>query len=310
MLWQRITFGALMIAAMLGLIWLDDWLSQQIVADTTPKLLINVNEYLHQGLLFTVFVAVVAFFAVRELGRLFTAAGFQPTTFGATIACVVFVFIPWLVRNGIASDVSADPATETSQFVTWLLLTFAATLLIVAARRRTAGAIGAIASTLLIIFYVGLLAAFIVRLRMRGESAWLVAYYLLVVKVCDIGAFFTGRSLGRHKLIEWLSPKKTWEGLAGGVLTSVLVAAGVAWLVKEYAPPRIAPLFPTPQAAAWFGLAMALVGQAGDLAESLFKRDAQAKDSGAVVPAFGGILDIIDSPLLTAPVAYWMLVKS
>ncbi len=310
MLWQRITFGALMIAAMLGLIWLDDWLSQQVVSDTTPKLLININEYLHQGLLFTCFVAVVSIFAVRELGRLFTAAGFQPATFGAATACVVFVFIPWLARNGLTSDVSADPATDTVQFVNWLLLTFAATLVIVAARRRTDGAIGAIAATLLIILYAGLLAAFVVRLRMRSDSAWLVAYYLLVVKICDIGAYFTGRFLGRHKLIEWLSPKKTWEGLAGGVAASVLVAWWVATLVRDHAPPRIAPLFPAPQAAAWFGLAMALVGQAGDLAESLFKRDAQAKDSGAVVPAFGGILDIIDSPILTAPVAYWMLVKS
>jgi phosphatidate cytidylyltransferase len=309
MLWQRITFGALMIAAMVGLVWLDDRIAQRLADDWTPKLLINLGLYAHEGLLFTAFVAVVAIFAVREMGRLLTAAGYQPSTFGAALASVVLVFIPFQVRNGLTDSVSADPATEAVYTVNWLLLAIGATFLLVAARRRTTGAIGAAASTLFMILYIGLLAAFVVRLRM-WSSAWLVAYYLLVVKICDIGAYFTGLAIGRHKLIEWLSPKKTWEGAIGGTIVTVATAWGVAWLVQQHGPPRIAPLFPQPRDAAWFGLAMAVVGQCGDLVESLLKRDARTKDSGAVVPAFGGILDIIDSPLLTAPVAYWMLIKS
>src|SRR5262249_28511023 len=188
MLWQRILFGAAMIAAMLGLFWLDDWLTKHLSGGGTPDFLINLGRYVHEGGLFTAFVAVVAVFACREMGRLLGAAGFEPTTFGAALACIGLVLIPCLARNGLTADVSADPATDDVYFVRWLLMNVAATLIIVAARRKTAGAIGAIASTLLIILYIGLLSAFVVRLRMRGESAWLVAYYLFVVKVCDIGA--------------------------------------------------------------------------------------------------------------------------
>jgi len=114
------------------------------------------------------------------------------------------------------------------------------------------------------------------------------------VKFTDIGAFFGGRALGKHKLIPWLSPGKTWEGLGFGVLTAAIVGMICA--------PWISQLL-------WwqgliFGAVIGLVGQAGDLLESLMKRDAQVKDSGQLIPGFGGILDVIDSPLLAAPFAY------
>jgi phosphatidate cytidylyltransferase len=123
---------------------------------------------------------------------------------------------------------------------------------------------------------------------------------LLVVKATDIGAFFGGRAIGRHKLIPWLSPGKTWEGLICGVLFSALVGALLARYIG----------LPDFRLTWWkgliFGAVLGGIGQAGDLLESLMKRDAEVKDSGALVPGFGGILDIIDSPLLAAPFAYLM----
>jgi phosphatidate cytidylyltransferase len=121
---------------------------------------------------------------------------------------------------------------------------------------------------------------------------------LLVVKFADIGAYFGGRLLGRHKLIAWLSPGKTWEGLFCGLATSALVglACSIIWHSQ------LSTL--TWGKALLFGAIIGAVGQAGDLLESLMKRDAQVKDSGNIIPGFGGLLDVIDSPLLAAPAAY------
>ena len=113
-------------------------------------------------------------------------------------------------------------------------------------------------------------------------------------KFTDIGAYFGGRALGRHKLIPWLSPAKTWEGLLAGVITAGLVGMACA--------PQVSNL--SWQKAFVFGAIIGGVGQLGDLLESLMKRDAEVKDSGTLIPGFGGILDVIDSPLLAAPFAY------
>jgi phosphatidate cytidylyltransferase len=123
-----------------------------------------------------------------------------------------------------------------------------------------------------------------------------VLMILLVVKFTDIGAYFGGRALGRHKLIVWLSPGKTWEGLICGMLT-----AGIVGIVCVHFAPE---LQLNPHKGFIFGVVIGGIGQVGDLLESLMKRDAQVKDSGHLIPGFGGILDVIDSPLFAAPFAY------
>lgn len=136
------------------------------------------------------------------------------------------------------------------------------------------------------------------RLGMTGRM--LVLYVIVVVKMTDVGAYFVGRALGRHKLFPRLSPAKTWEGLAGGLATAVLVSFGF-WHFGNGQLGQIA-----------FGgvdcvvLALALggAGVVGDLFESLMKRAAGMKDSGAVVPGMGGVLDVLDSLLFAAPVMY------
>src|SRR5690606_1999050 len=110
-----------------------------------------------------------------------------------------------------------------------------------------------------------------------------------------IGAYFGGRRFGKHKLIYWLSPGKTWEGFICGVLTAGVVGAACA--------PFIVYNFPWWKGVI-FGILIGGIGQLGDLLESLMKRDADVKDSGSLIPGFGGVLDVIDSPLLAAPFAY------
>jgi phosphatidate cytidylyltransferase len=133
---------------------------------------------------------------------------------------------------------------------------------------------------------------------------------MLVTKSADAGAYFTGKTLGRHKLIPRLSPGKTWEGAIGGIVTSTLVAlACLTWLFPESsnAPgsaPSIALLASPLWGALLLGPLLSLSGMVGDLAESLVKRDAGAKDSGDWLPGLGGVWDVTDSLIAAAMPAF------
>ena len=151
------------------------------------------------------------------------------------------------------------------------------------------------------IVYIGLLGSFMVLLRV-AYGIMAVFSMALITKMCDVGAYTVGRLIGRHKMAPSLSPGKTIEGGIGGMCFAVLAA----WF-------STAVLFPlatgVPSKTTWigvviYGLSVGLAGALGDLAESLIKRDVSRKDSGVNVPGFGGFLDIFDSLLLAAPVAF------
>lgn len=154
--------------------------------------------------------------------------------------------------------------------------------------------------------YLGLLPSFLVQLRWLDAAAAAprdaraaLALAIFIPKCCDIGAYFTGRLLGRHPMSPLLSPKKTWEGLVGGLLLSAAAAVAIN---RPLSVVRGSDLW-----AAAFGLVVGGVGALGDLAESLIKRDCRRKDASQVVPGFGGVLDVVDSILFAAPVAYCWL---
>jgi phosphatidate cytidylyltransferase len=169
-----------------------------------------------------------------------------------------------------------------------------------------------IACTLLGIWYVPYLLNFFTRLVFLphgetptclriGESGRILALYLVVVVKCgDIGAYTVGRLIGRHKLFPRISPAKTWEGLFGGIVFSVVAScwfslagcAGVGGIALNLTH------------AVLLGALLSVVGVVGDMFESLLKRAAGAKDSSAVIPGMGGILDVLDSLLFGAPVLY------
>ncbi|MFU8779395.1 MAG: phosphatidate cytidylyltransferase [Kiritimatiellia bacterium] len=128
----------------------------------------------------------------------------------------------------------------------------------------------------------------------------LIIYLIAVVKSSDIGAYFTGRLIGRHKMIPRLSPNKTWEGLGGGVVLSL----GVSMLFYVLGNGQLGVLSVRWWDAVIMGLLLAASGVVGDLAESMIKRNASAKDSGRLIPGMGGVLDVLDSLLFGAPVLY------
>jgi len=162
-----------------------------------------------------------------------------------------------------------------------------------------------ISLALFVVAYLGVLPSFLVQLRWlpplpgpaadvpRGVGA--LALAIFVPKCCDIGAYFTGRLFGKHKMSPVLSPKKTWEGFAGGVGAAVITA----FLLN-----RAFPALSGDWVALGFGVTVGVLGVLGDLAESLIKRDCQKKDASQAVPGFGGVLDVVDSIIFTAPVAY------
>ncbi|MDH5306091.1 MAG: phosphatidate cytidylyltransferase [Myxococcales bacterium] len=192
-------------------------------------------------------------------------------------------------------------------------------------RRQISEALASISGTFFGVFYVGWLLAHVVVLRQFYEQvvsragkeqaaalgfapqsgAFLLLFALAVVVLCDAGAYFAGRAYGKRKLAPRVSPGKTVEGTAGGVLAGTcggLVAKGIFELLW---PELSAGLSWT--AAVVFGIAVSALAVVGDLIESLLKRDAQVKDAGSVLPGMGGILDRIDSPLLGIPGMYYMM---
>ena len=162
-------------------------------------------------------------------------------------------------------------------------------------RRDSSQALSSIAITLFGLLYIAWLFSFFVKLKFMPQGAYLVAFVILVTKVGDVGAYFVGRSIGRHSLIPRISPNKTVEGTIGGLVFSVVAAV----LSKLYLPD-----FPMGHLVV-LGLLLGVLASVGDLAESLLKRDGAVKDSGGILPGFGGMLDLIDSLIFTAPIFYF-----
>ena len=157
------------------------------------------------------------------------------------------------------------------------------------------------------VVYVPFMLQFLVRILMTHAPhertglvfcIWLVA----VSKFCDVGALLTGLAFGRHQMTPNISPKKTWEGAAGGLLISAGVGAAIAWYCRADLPLRF-----TPWLAAVSALPVAAMAIVSDLIESIIKRRADTKDAGQTIPGIGGVFDLSDSLILTAPVGYALL---
>ena len=244
------------------------------------------------------FLLLAGVLGSRELVRLFPAAT-RPSEPLVTCGVLLLLAANWYpaVRLQFSPALVSSWPVLVVVFVGVLLVGFLLEMRSYTGEPNTA--VPRLALTVFAVAYLGLLPCFFAQIRWLADadaSAVMLALVVFVPKCNDIGAFFTGTFLGRHKMTPTLSPKKTWEGFAGGMLTGVAVAVGLSFA---------APVFPHgPLEAAAFGLAVGLAGVLGDLAESLIKRDCQIKDASKSIPGFGGVLDVIDSVLFAAPVAY------
>lgn len=236
-------------------------------------------------------------FAGRELVRLFPPV-FRPPEVLVLVGLFFTIAANWydVVRANLAGSLPTSASPWPPVLFVFTAVLFAAFLVEMARYREPGAAVPRLALCVFAVAYLGLLGSFFARIRWLDHGGLILALTIFVPKGGDIGAFFTGTFLGRHKMTPILSPKKTWEGFTGGLLAAVLTAVGLSF---------VGPVFAggIPEAAA-FGVVVGVAGVFGDLAESLIKRDGQTKDAAASIPGFGGVLDVIDSVLFAAPVAY------
>lgn len=281
---KRILFGAIMIIVLGALLMLDWRLEHQF-----GRGLVRFSPT-------AVLLLVVSIAGFMEFSRLAEASGAKLLKLSGSIAAAALATSPYWGRllRLLVPPPSFGFAHMPSGFLLLLGLAILGVFVEQMIRYRTENGLVNIGATLLGVLYLGVGGALIFLIRGSGIKP--LVLFLVAVKCTDIGAYFTGSAIGKHKIIPWLSPGKSWEGLAGGLVVSAAATVLAAWALAVH-----------PSVALWhwgvFAIVVGLAGQFGDLCESLLKRSAKLKDSGAIVPEFGGLLDIIDSPLLAAPVA-------
>jgi len=286
MLKYRLLFGILMTVFFTAVVVFDGWLDGGLTATAA-------DDKPVQGTFLFLLIALLAIPAQLELSRLAAAKNLKFFTVVSIIASILFAgawYWPQLVK--IAPGMYLF---FLSVFVLMALLFYQYV------RYGTSDVLANCGVSYFSIVYLGLLSSFVLAIRI-DFGLWPLLMFVFVVKFADIGAYAIGNLLGKHKFSPKISPSKTWEGMVGAVIVAVVVAIGFAvccdiitlswWL------------------AAIFGFCFAFIGQFGDLAESMLKRDAEQKDSANKVPGFGGILDVIDSPLVAAPFAYLFFICS
>ena len=235
---------------------------------------------------------------------------------GAAMALGLFEFYVLSKRLQLKPDTSAGFLGAIAIFVVSLyfgdiavnllltqlvLIVLTAGVLIAAALRGTdfEKMIASAGATVLGVLYIALLGSHLLSIRMGFTqllSAHLLSFFFLILMGADAGAYYTGRAIGKHKLAPKISPGKTWEGVFGGLVAALAMAAmSHYWFFRELPLKWALPL----------ALVMTIVGILGDLTESALKRGAGAKDAANILPGHGGILDRLDSLLFNAPLIYY-----
>jgi phosphatidate cytidylyltransferase len=278
MLKYRLFFGTLMTLSFTGLVCLDGWLDGSLTSSPS-------DDSAVQATLLYIVIAAIIVLAQIEFSNLAAARDLKSFTFITTIVSILLAgtwYWPQLVELPF-------------RYYLFFLWFFALLGLMLRQyiQYGTAGVLANCGVNFLSIIYLGLLGGFVLAIRIDfGPLPFLL--FVFAIKSSDIGAYAIGTLFGKHKFSPNVSPSKTWEGTAGAAITAAVVALAFAC---------------TFDIIAWwsamiFGLCFAFIAQIGDLIESMMKRDAEQKDSANNVPGFGGILDIIDSPLVAAPFAY------
>jgi phosphatidate cytidylyltransferase len=243
-------------------------------------------------LAFTILCAAVAILASVELMLMFGRLG-KTEYLGAAVAGV-FSFATWW---GWKTHDGFFP--ESAALVLAVAVVVLLTLNLFRPERELETIHRSVASVFLAWLYCGLLVAVVVSLRLRFGWGWTVLAYC-VTWGNDSFAYFAGLGFGKHKMYERISPKKTWEGFAGGMVGSLFGVFLAKLALAPFGELTALAVFP----AVVLALGAAVLGPVGDLVESMLKRSTGVKDSGNLIPGHGGILDRVDALLFVAPLVY------
>jgi phosphatidate cytidylyltransferase len=262
------------------------------------------------------FVAgIVALLTIHEFLRLTESYGVQPMDFPTHLFAGLFFLLLAISAGG------ETPLASTGKFLVALGFTAAIVPFVFLTRAMRGqdlrGGYPAAAASAFAFAYIALPLGMLVQLRQQWAGAFYLLYLLLVVWAGDIFAYFVGKSIGRHLLAPRISPKKTWEGAIASVVASVIVG----WLLFSNAEQISMALLraglilrpdgmygqevPPMGTVIVLTIVLNIAAQLGDLVESLIKRGAGVKDSGAILPGHGGMLDRIDALLFAAPVLWY-----
>lgn len=280
MLRYRLLFGILMTVFFTAVVVFDGWLDGSLPV---------------QGTVLCILIALLAIPAQLELSKLAAAKNLKIFIPVSIIASILFATSRYWQQEYWHRFVEIRPETYLIFLSALVLL---ALLLYQYLSYGTSGVLANCGASYFSILYLGLLSSFCVMIRLEF-GLWPLLMFVFVVKSADIGAYSIGSLFGKHKFSPKISPSKSWEGMAGAVAMAVVVAILFAVITAIYDIIIMAWWL-----AVIFGVCFAFIGQIGDLVESMMKRDAEQKDSANNVPGFGGILDIIDSPLVAAPFGY------
>ena len=249
------------------------------------------------GFVLAALLAVAGALATAEYFQLARAGSYEPLE----VAGVPLAFVLPIGVFGYHIGRFNPPVLALGAVIIVALFTLA-----IVARGPAGHPIGAAAVTVFGIVYCAGFLSFAYALRYhnyavgREAGSALLFYPLVLTWISDTGAFFVGRTMGRHKLIPSVSPGKTVEGAVG----ALAVCAVASWCYAKWVLPGAAFLAIRPTVAILLGIAISVAVQLGDLAESLIKREAGQKDSSHLIPGHGGVLDRIDGLLFALPVAY------
>lgn len=244
------------------------------------------------------FISAVAVLTLREFYQMVRRMGLEPfDKFGMTLGALVMLapyYAPKLLPN--APELAAPGSILAAAVVVFALR--------ILGERQPHNRVETLSWSLFGVLYVPFMLSFLVRIAIipgpsEKTGLLLMIWLIAVSKFCDVGALLSGLAFGRTKMAPEISPKKTWEGAIGGVLISAGVGAALAYFLARYYPSNFTPL-----AAALIALPVAALAIVSDLVESVIKRRADTKDAGKTIPGIGGIFDLSDSLILTAPAGY------
>ena len=259
-------------------------------------------------LLHTFFIFGV-YFAAREFWALCRATGHQTFSNWGTLSACSLIAAHYYSMH--LQDTHEARLVMEGTLVIALLVAF----LFSAFRRDYKASLGGLGVTCLGLLYLWYLPCFLLKIRHIGTDGFvngdewnlfgtkMVVATVAVAKGCDVFAYLIGRRWGRRKVFPNLSPGKTLEGVVAGLVGSILLALLLRWEVLNVIPAQQFSVVAT----ILFGFLVGFSGTMGDLSESLLKRSAGVKDSSGLVPGYGGLLDVMDSLVVAAPVAYFLI---
>lgn len=248
-------------------------------------------------------MAAICGIGTWEFYSLLEAGGLSASKKWGTTCGIILIAATWFyMLESKESQLVQDFPPDTMLWSVLVLIVISIFYRILAYQDMRTGLINAL-GTLLGIMYVPFLWSFFVRVYLSGnptDPGWAGFYLLISMKIADSGGYFIGTKFGKTKLAPVISPKKSWEGLGGGIVFCLV--ANIIWLIASGG--RLGVFSFGLGDAIALAILFPLVGTAGDLVESMFKRAVDVKDSNSMVYGLGGVLDMIDSILFAAPMLY------